>query len=462
MDISTNRVLVSRHVVFDETSFPFAASSVAPTSSDFNFLDEPDCALPPVGTRVFAGDAPCPACPAAPDGHAPRVVASGAGPASRTAAPAGLVPQAAASSARPATATSSPGSPPAASVGAWPGHVGSTSPPWTVAPAGSLPRVAPRIGSGHASLPSNVTSTPSPVATSAGHLPQVATSASHGSVPSFLVPCDPVDAATTSATASTAPVPHGAVHVAPVANDHVMVTRGKSGFRQPRQLLNLQAAALSPLPKTYRGALNDPNWRLAMHEEFTALQANNTWVLVPCPPGANVVSGKWVFCHKLNPDGSLDRYKARWVLRGFTQRPGIDFGETFSPVVKPATIRTVLTVALSQDWPIHQLDVKNAFLHGTLTETVYCVQPAGFVDPTRPCDVCRLNKSLHGLKQAPRAWYDRFATHLLSLGFHGAKSDTSLFVYRRGSATVYLLLYVDDIILTASSASLLHQVISAL
>lgn len=107
----------------------------------------------------------------------------------------------------------------------------------------------------------------------------------------------------------------------------------------------------------------------------------------------------------------------------------------------------MLTLALSRGGPIHQLDVKNAFLHGTLTETVYSVQPSGFVDRSRPDHVCRLNKSLYGLKQAPRAWYSRFASYLLSLGFVEAKSDISLFIYTRGMDTVYLLLYVDDIVL---------------
>jgi len=108
------------------------------------------------------------------------------------------------------------------------------------------------------------------------------------------------------------------------------------------------------------------------------------------------------------------------------------------------------------------MDVKNAFLHGTLSETVYCAQPAGFEDTTHPDYVCRLNRSLCGLKQAPRAWYSRFAAYLLSLGFVEAKSDTSLFVYHRGSDTIYLLLYVDDIVLTASSSALLQQTIQAL
>jgi len=127
--------------------------------------------------------------------------------------------------------------------------------------------------------------------------------------------------------------------------------------------------------------------------------------------------------------------------------------------VKPAIVRTVLSLALSRWWPIHQLDVKNAFLHGTLSETVYCAQPAGFEDPARPDFVCRLNRSLYGLKQAPRAWYSRFATYLLSLGFVEAKSDTSLFVYRRGTDTIYLQEYVDDIVLTTSSPAILQRTI---
>ncbi|WVZ75444.1 hypothetical protein U9M48_023494, partial [Paspalum notatum var. saurae] len=126
-----------------------------------------------------------------------------------------------------------------------------------------------------------------------------------------------------------------------------------------------------------------------MEKEYTALLANQMWDLVPPPPGGNVVTGKWIWTHKRRADDTLDRYKARWVLRGFTQRPGVDYDETFRPVVKPAT-------------------------------------PAGFVDPTRPDMVCRLNKSLYGLKQVPRAWYSRFATFLVTLGFTETNLQSAL------------------------------------
>jgi hypothetical protein len=140
----------------------------------------------------------------------------------------------------------------------------------------------------------------------------------------------------------------------------------------------------------------------------------------------------------------------------------VDYDEAFCPVVKFATVRAVRSLALSRNWAIDQLDVKNAFLHGTLTETVYCSQPTGFIDTAHSDLVCRLNRSLYGLKQAPQAWYSRFATYLASIGFVEAKSDISLFIYQRGEDTVYLLLYVDDIVLTTSTADLLQCTITAL
>lgn len=169
-----------------------------------------------------------------------------------------------------------------------------------------------------------------------------------------------------------------------------MIIRGRIGITKPIQRLNLHTTTESPLPKSHTQALQDPNWTIAMLDEFNALIANRTWVLVPRPHGANIVRSMWLFRKKHKADGSLERYKARLVANGKSQRPDIDCDETFSPVVKPATIRTVLSLALSRSWPVHQLDVKNAFLHGQLQETVYMHQPPGFRDTTHPDYVCKL------------------------------------------------------------------------
>nr|GEV63522.1 ribonuclease H-like domain-containing protein [Tanacetum cinerariifolium] len=147
-------------------------------------------------------------------------------------------------------------------------------------------------------------------------------------------------------------------------------------------------------------------------------------------------------------------YKARLVANGRSQRQDIDCDETFSPVVKPTTIRIVLSLAVTRDWPIHQLDVKNAFFHGQLSETIYMHRPPGFVDSTNPDYVCHLQRSMYGIKQAPRAWFQRFASFITRVGFQHSKTDASLFVYHRGSDIAYLLLYVDDIVLIASDQSL--------
>ena len=254
-------------------------------------------------------------------------------------------------------------------------------------------------GSGGAPTPS-----PPPAGASAAPSPVPPTAAPDGAPPTGTAGSAAPANAPSQAVASGASRPSGRTTttvpqaIPPVTNAHGMRTRGKDGTRHPVDRLNLHAAALSPVPTSVRSALADPVWRQAMQEEFDALQANDTWSLVPRPPGVNLVTGKWIFRHKFKSDGSLDRYKARWVLRGFTHLPSLDFGETFSPVVKPATICTVLSLVVSQNWAVHQLDVKNAFLHGTLKETVYCAQPSGFVDSSKPNYVCRLNKSLYGLK----------------------------------------------------------------
>lgn len=194
-----------------------------------------------------------------------------------------------------------------------------------------------------------------------------------------------------------------------------------------------------------------------MQVENHALIKRRTWDLVPRPPTTNVLRSMWFFRHKFDADGKLARYKARLVAHGKSQQLGIDYDETFSPVIKPASIRAVLHVALARNWPFRQLDVKNAFLHGDLKETVYMHQPPGFIDKSKPDHICLLRKSLYELKQAPRAWYNRFASVARQ-----SRCDNSLFVLGHGSTMAYLLLYVDDIIITASSSALLEKIISAL
>ncbi|GJT55896.1 ribonuclease H-like domain-containing protein [Tanacetum coccineum] len=178
-----------------------------------------------------------------------------------------------------------------------------------------------------------------------------------------------------------------------------MVTRSKVGTVKPNPKFTCHVTTPSPLPRSHLYALRDPNWQHAMQDEFNALITN---------------------------DGSLS------------------------------------SLAVSRAWLIHQLDEKNAFLYGYLSETVYMHQPLGFTDHAHPDYVCLLQKSLYGLKQAPRAWFQRFASYAIRVGFKHSRTDSSLFIYHQGSETAYLLLYVDDIILTSSSSTLLQHLISSL
>jgi len=238
-----------------------------------------------------------------------------------------------------------------------------------------------------------------------------------------------------------------------------MNNRAKTGVVCPRLHPTLLLAHSEP--KTTKQALSDPTWLSAMQVKYDALLKNNTWSLVPLPSGRTPMGCKWVFRVKENPDGSVNKYKARLVAKGFHQKYGDNYTETFSPVIKPDTVRTILTLALSKKWPLKQLDVNNAFLNGSLTETVYMIQPPGFESSNKSL-VCKLNKALYGLKQAPRAWFDKLQTTLVQFGFLPSKCDPSLFVYSHNSNLLYMLVYVDDIIITGNNSTLLHQLINQL
>jgi len=227
-------------------------------------------------------------------------------------------------------------------------------------------------------------------------------------------------------------------------------TRLQSGIRKEKVYkdgtVRYSFLTTSGEPWSTSEALADKNWKAAMDAEYGALMHNKTWHLVPPQKGRNVIGCKWVYKIKRKKDGSLDRYKARLVAKGFKQRYGIDYEDTFSPVVKHSTIRIILSLAVSRGWNLRQLDVQNAFLHGYLEEEVYMQQPPGYEDSTRLGYVCKLDKALYGLKQAPR-----LSNKLTSLGFQVSKADTSLFFLNKNDLTMFVLVYVDNIIVVSST-----------
>jgi len=196
-----------------------------------------------------------------------------------------------------------------------------------------------------------------------------------------------------------------------------------------------------------------------MSKEVTTLIRHGTWELVPPPFDCKPVGCKWVYRVKRKSDGSIALFKARLVVKGYDQRSRLDYSETFNLVVKHVTIRTVLTMTVMKGWSLRQLDVNNAFLHEKLHETVYMTQPPGFQDATNPHHVYRLNKAIYRFKQTPRAWYSALLLAIMNLGFQKSKVDPLLFIYHNETVLCYLLVYVDDLVITGSNSSFLTHVI---
>lgn len=176
----------------------------------------------------------------------------------------------------------------------------------------------------------------------------------------------------------------------------------------------------------------------------------------------HVLGNKLIYRYKLNADGTIKNHRARLVAQGNNQEEGIDYLETYSTVVRTATVRTVLHLATIMKWEVKQMDVKNAFLHGDLKETVFMKQPAGFVDKTKPDYVCHLHKLLYGLKQSPRAWFNKFSDFLIEFGFVCSVKDPSLFIYNKNGNIIMLLFYVDDIAITGNSSPILTKLLDEL
>ena len=225
------------------------------------------------------------------------------------------------------------------------------------------------------------------------------------------------------------------------------------GMVDPRDVVALltgESEASEDEPLTYSEAMNGKEshkWKQATDDEMQSLHENKTWTLVDLPPGRKAIGSKWVFKIKRNADGSVERYKARLVAKGYDQKEGIDYNETFAPVVNGKSIRVVFTLAAMNDCEIDHLDVKTAFLNADIKEEVYMEQPEGYKEKGKQHMVCRLNKTIYGVKQAPNEWNNEINGSIVSLGFSRCVSDTCVYVRRsKTGKSMIILLFVDDLV----------------
>jgi hypothetical protein len=204
-------------------------------------------------------------------------------------------------------------------------------------------------------------------------------------------------------------------------------------------------------PPTRRAAMKSEHaeeWKVAEEEKLTSMREMKTWTLVPPPNGANIVSSKWVYKFKTDSDGSIARFKARLVARGFTQVAGVDYEETFAPTAKFTTIRLMLSLACSLQWPVEQADIDTAFLWAELEDDIYMQQPPGHEDPDNPHYVCKLLRSLYRLKQSAHLWNQLLSKTLIDLGFRQLVTDPTCFVKMdEQGICVILAAYVDDLVI---------------
>jgi hypothetical protein len=199
-------------------------------------------------------------------------------------------------------------------------------------------------------------------------------------------------------------------------------------------------------------------WKKAMVEEMDALDKNEEWDLVEFPVGKKSVGSKCLFKKKFNVEGKVEKYKARLVAKGYSQVKGIEFGEIFSLVAKLTSIRFILYIVAAFDLEMEEMDVKSTFLHGDLEEEIYMKQPKGFVVKGNKERVCKLKKSLYGLKQSPRMWYQKFDTYILGLGFVRSRVDHCVYSKKVGNHFIYVVLYVDDMLPVGNNMDVIKDV----
>jgi hypothetical protein len=221
--------------------------------------------------------------------------------------------------------------------------------------------------------------------------------------------------------------------------------------KRPKPFSNYMALMCDLLekePTCFEEAIQKKEWANVMTEEYQYIIKNDVWEIVPRPNSEDVVSSRWLFKIKHVVDGSIEKYKARFVVCGFSQKEGIDYEETFALVARYTSIRTIIALAAKMKWKLHQMDVKTTFLNGVIEEEVYIEKPQGFEVEDKKSHVYKLKKSLYELKQAPRAWYGRIDSFLASLGFTKSKADSNLYFKVMNDESMILLLYVEELFLT--------------
>ncbi|GKC62254.1 retrovirus-related pol polyprotein from transposon TNT 1-94 [Tanacetum coccineum] len=249
----------------------------------------------------------------------------------------------------------------------------------------------------------------------------------------------------------------------PVQNDPLPFTSSYVPFKDiPSTHVAFLANVFATLkPTSYKQAITHERWVKAMKDELAALERNETWTITSIPEGHKPITSKWVFKTKYKPNETVERLKARLVVRGFNQQEGLDYKDTFSPVAKLATVRVLIALATVKQWPLHQLDINNAFLHGYIDDEIYMLPHEGYNKASKR-QVCKLSKSLYGLKQASRKWNHELTKFLLSLGYVQSKHDYSLFVKTKDEEFTTFFVYVDDMLITGNSQSAILNLKSCL
>lgn len=331
---------------------------------------------------------------------------------------------------------------PAGSAGSPPAHTPAPSPAHSPVRSFDLPSPASTLSTPGADIIYEPTPPPPPPAAHTYNLrPR-----HEGRVvapPLPLAPAPPADSAAAGDSPEPAAPPRG-IRALNIEVNPVYDTPGASALVTTADIIE---------PTTFKQAMASDQadqWRVAMEDEMESLYANDTWEAVPLPAGMTAIPTKWVYKIKRDGSGNVERFKARLVVKGFYQIPGVDYSEVFAPVTKYASFRSLMAIAATKDFEMRHLDIKTAFLNGDVEEEIYIEPPPGYND-AGPGYAYRLRKALYGLKQAPRAWHTKLDAELTGMGLTASRADPGLYTGEVNGTPVYLLVYVDDIIVASST-----------